>query len=61
MSAGPGSAPSPGSPSAPRAGMAITVTGPVRPGELGPSLLHEHVICDMRTLMSDAGRRVRVR
>lgn len=30
---------------------AMTVLGPVAPGELGPTLLHEHVICDMRPLM----------
>ena len=33
------------------AGRVETVLGPLRADDLGPTLLHEHVICDMRTLM----------
>jgi phosphotriesterase-related protein len=36
------------------AGRIVTVTGPVDPEQAGPTLMHEHVICDMRTLMSSA-------
>jgi phosphotriesterase-related protein len=32
-------------------GQIITVMGPLAPEDAGPTLLHEHVICDMRTLM----------
>ena len=32
-------------------GQIRTVTGPLAPEDAGPTLLHEHVICDMRTLM----------
>ena len=32
-------------------GRVETVLGPVSAADLGPTLLHEHVICDMRTLM----------
>lgn len=33
----------------------ITVTGAIAPESVGSALLHEHVICDMRSLMSDPG------
>lgn len=56
MSVEPGSTPPPDSPGAPREGLAMTVTGPVAASELGLSLLHEHVICDMRTLMGTPGK-----
>ena len=29
------------------AGKAVTVNGPVDPGELGPALMHEHLFCDI--------------
>lgn len=32
-------------------GQVMTVTGPLAAADAGPTLLHEHVICDMRTLM----------
>lgn len=37
------------------AGRIVTVTGTVAPRQAGPTLMHEHVICDMRALMSSAG------
>lgn len=39
----------------------VTVTGPLAPEDAGITLMHEHVICDMRTLMSNpAGHEGRV-
>lgn len=35
-------------------GQIVTVTGPVAPEQAGTTLIHEHVICDMRALMSNA-------
>jgi phosphotriesterase-related protein len=31
-------------------GRVVTVLGPVKPGELGPVLMHEHFLCDLRSL-----------
>jgi phosphotriesterase-related protein len=39
------------------AGRIVTVTGPMPPEQAGTTLMHEHVICDMRTLMSDPSSR----
>lgn len=38
-----------------RQGQIMTVTGAIAPDAAGVTLLHEHVICDMRTLMSAVG------
>jgi phosphotriesterase-related protein len=45
------------SPGSANSGRVVTVTGPVAPDTIGTALLHEHVICDMRTLMSDPDAR----
>lgn len=36
-------------------GVIVTVSGEIPAAEAGPTLLHEHVICDMRTLMRASG------